>query len=363
MRLRAAGPAALLLVLAACKGGGIHGAVDDLTTSIRDLLGAETLPGRYVDQIAAAHESETTWRFREDANRPLETTCEAVRLLAAADYGTWREAAFVTRLLTTMADEHPSSLVRVECLDALTKMFAWTSAAVTPPARRPPSQDVERALARISEARKDATRSPESAAAVAEALDTVAAFRFDETAELPAKLDLRALSRGSREQLVTARRLLRSLTGGVLEGYDADPRVREATDRALVSTSAAAMRLALISAATGAAEPIVRSTAVRNLERARPDSAARILSAVVTSDQQSSVRLEAARALGRFEPEQCVPALLAALGDDRYDVRAVAAASLAASTGQSFGDDRRAWAAWWQERSRAAPAPPDASAK
>ena len=355
----------LLLVAAAaagaCKGPTptLQGAFDGISESVSSLLGAKSLPGKYVQEIYAVHEDDKTWRFKADVTDALGQCCESIRGLGAADYASWRETAIVVNLLVVMSDEHPSALVRAESLDTLPRMFSWTSAAVSPTERRTTDDEMNQALDRIVAARKAPKDDPGVAADLADALNVVAAYRFDQARGLPEKIDVRRLARDARGQLKTTGRTLRQLTGGALGTGDADPRVRDALDRALVGTSASAIRLALVSAATGAANDTVRTAAVRDLEQARPDQAGRILGAVLQSDDSSSVRREAARALGSFPEAEAVPPLLAALSDDRFEVRATASASLAAVTGQTLGDDRRAWLRWWQSRSGGSPAPGD----
>lgn len=359
----------VLLALAAfgaltgCKGTvpTLQGAVDGLSESMKDLLGAPTLPGKYVQRIYAVHEDDRTWRFVPEADHPLETCREAIRGLAVADYGSWRESASVTTLLTAMADEHPSALVRAEALDSLTRMAPWTSAAVAPTERRATDGEAVAAIQKISDAHKLSADDAGAAADVADALNVLAAFRFDQANPLPQKIEPRILARESRKQLSTARGVLRALTGGAVDAFDADPRVREALDRALVATSASAIRMSLVAAASGSSEEIVRSAAVRDIAQAQPSQAARILGSVLANDDASSVRRDAARALQSFPEAEAVPELLPALADDRIEVRATAAASLGAVTGQTFGDDRLAWGRWWTTRSKAGAADAPAS--
>jgi HEAT repeat protein len=343
-------------LLAACAGQTptLQGAMDELGSALGDLLGAESLPGKFVQEIYAIHEDDKAWRFRADADEPLERCCAAIRGLGTADYGSWREAAVVTRLVTAMSDEHPSSLVRAESLDTLAKLSTLTTAEEVQTARRSTEEQATQAMERIAGLRKGTIESADVAGDLAEALNTIAGFRFDQTNAFPAKLDQRVLARESHRQLVVSRRALRALTGGALDGHDADPRVREALDRALVTTCAAAIRLAHVSAASGAQDEIVRAAAVRDLEITQPEKSARILGVLLANDDATTVRREAARALGAFPEAECVPELIPALADDRSEVRAAAAASLNAATGQPLGDDRVAWTRWWQGRIAAA---------
>lgn len=351
MRLRIAALAAAL-ALGACKGESpsLQSGIDRLAAQIDTALGAKTLPGKFVAEIYAVHADDRSWRFAPDADNALLRTCEAVRGLATADYESWRDTASVVRLLAALSADHPSALVRVDAIASLATMSSWTSAAVPATDRRADDGDVISAIQQITEAPRRAAGDPEVAPALADALNTLSAYRFDEAKTLGRDASRSLLQRGSSTQLVMASKVLGALTGGALDGFDADPRVREALDRALVSTSASAIRLAIISAAVGGPTDVVRSEAVRAIARSQPDQAARILGIVMRGDDVSAVRRDAARSLAAFPAADSVPELLDGLADDRMEVRATAAASLASVTGQSFGDDRGAWVRWWQSQ-------------
>lgn len=358
-RARLLPAAALALALAACQGTTptLQGVVDGIGSGIDSVLGAKTLPGKYAAEIYAIHVDDRTWRFQPDAADALERCREAVRGLSTADYASWRETAVVIELLASMADEHPSALVRAEALDSLARMSSWTHEALRESPRKVSEEDVVAALQRIIEGRKRDPADPDAAAELADALNVVAAHRFDRAKPLPEKPDRALLVRGSRTQLSMARSILKRMSGGALDGFDADPRVRDALDRVFVSSSAAAIRLAMVAAAVGGPTEVVRSTAVRDLVIVRPEQCARLLGTALRTDDASGVRREAARALGSLPEAEAVPELIEGIGDDRIDVRTTAAASLEAVTGQTFGDDRGAWVRWWEARRGAATAP------
>lgn len=104
-----AGAAGALVGAAGCQGTTptLQGAIDGLTEGLREMLGATSLPGKYVQDIYACHVDDRAWRFRPDAEKPLDRTRTAVRGLATADYGSWRETAVVVSLLSAMSADHP----------------------------------------------------------------------------------------------------------------------------------------------------------------------------------------------------------------------------------------------------------------
>lgn len=344
--------------LAGCAGETptLQGAVDGIVGEVNQLLGAPSLPGAHLSTIAACHEAKG-WAFRPDVENAFEQTREAVRGLGTADYGTWRETALVLQVLTEMCQEHPSALVRVECLDTLGRIGAWTAAAVPATERRTSEPEVVAAIKRLTQAASGASDDPETSAEVAGAVNTLAAFRFDEGRSIPVDGGIRSVARLLRSQLNTSRSVLRALTGMRIAAFEADPRVRDALDRAWVSTGAAAVRSALLHAAVADTEEIVRRAAARDLAVMRPDAGPEVLGVVVVEDGATAVRREAARALGAWPAERAVPFLLPALSDDMPEVRGAAQASLSSVSGQALGEDRNAWTRWWQARSDAAPAP------
>ncbi len=63
-------------------------------------------------------------------------------------------------------------------------------------------------------------------------------------------------------------------------------------------------------------------------------------------------RKAAARALGETWDKRAVAPLIKALGDEKWNVRKVAAKALERITGQSFGEDQERWQKWWQEKKK-----------
>lgn len=357
---------ALPLPLGACAGESptLQGAVDSVVAEVSSLLGTTSLPGRHLATLAACHEARG-WRFRPDVEDAFPRTLEAVRGLATADYATWREAALVLQVLTTMSEEHPAALVRIECLDTLATIGKWTTAAVPATERRTTEPEVVAAIKRLNEAVGGDAKDPAVVASVAETVDVLAAFRFDESRALPAAgpgADPRGTARTLRSQLNTSRGVLRALTGARLAAFETDPRVRDALDRAFVSVGASAARSAALFAAAGDPDELVRAAAARDLAALRPAPGPAVLGMLLAGDASTSVRREAARFLSAWPAEQTVPALLPGLSDDMPEVRAATVASLASVTGQSFGDDRTAWLRWWQGRTGGAAAPPPGDA-
>jgi len=49
-----------------------------------------------------------------------------------------------------------------------------------------------------------------------------------------------------------------------------------------------------------------------------------------------------------MKEERAVEALIGALGDERASVRIRAAAALAETTAEEFGEDAGAWERWWE---------------
>ena len=332
----------------------------EVVGDIERLLGASSLPGRHLAAIRDVHDRKS-WTFRPDAENPLEVTREAVRALRAADYATWAEAALVVQVLSSMADEHPSALVRAEALDSLTQMAPWTFDAEVPAGRTATDAEVIEALKTLKEARGKDDSDPHLSFQVASAVGTLAVFPFDAGEVVPQDADEATAARDASARLRTARGVLLALTGSTLEGFHADPDVRTALDRAYVSVSASVIRLTLAKAALADATDATRTAAVRNLAVVKPPSGASLLVRVLRGDRVASVRREAALSLARWPAEEGVPSLVDALADDMPEVRGAAARSLSEVTGQSFGDDRAAWTRWWQARSAgAAPAAPPA---
>ena len=67
-------------------------------------------------------------------------------------------------------------------------------------------------------------------------------------------------------------------------------------------------------------------------------------------DEDWNVRALAARGLGRLKDDRALPRLVRALRTDVPEVRGEAAGALGLLTGQTFGEDGDAWAAWLAKR-------------
>jgi hypothetical protein len=346
--LWALGLGALAGLAGGCQSEGLNlnAAVHDLMGDVDRLLGAKSPPGRHLAVLRDVHESKS-WTFSPEASDPLGKTRKAVRGLSESDYATWGEAALVVQVLSSMADEHTSALVRVEALDALTALAPWTLEAALPPGRAVTEPEVISALRVVKEARERSDQDAAFAFDVAQAVDTLGAYRYEQGRDLPADAGPATVAREHGSRLKTARGVLLAFTGSTLEGFQADPTVREALDRAHVNVASSVIGLTLTKAALGDPAETVRTTAVRAMERVRLDGAAPVLRLVVAHDPATSVRREAAAALGRWPPADAVPALIPALADDMAEVRSAAARSLREATGESHSDDRAAWTRWW----------------
>jgi hypothetical protein len=328
--------------------------VDTLLADVEALLGSSSGPGRYLLEIRDLKEPES-WAFKADAEDPLERTRRAVRALATCDYASWAESALVVEILSSMADEHPSSLVRAEALDTLARLAVWTFRAESPTDH--PSTNAE--MIEAVKVLKSALGKDDSDAAmtfqVTAAVATLATYPFDRV-ELGADAGSHAVA--AREHSSQLRRLargaLRAINGRGLEGFLADPGVREALDEAFVSVSADVIRLTLAKAALADPAETTRAAALRDIGNLAYEDSAAVAGLALRHDPYASVRREAARALRGYPVETAAPHLLDALTDEMADVRGAAAASLAILTGQDFGDDRAGWVRWWQSRARGA---------
>lgn len=351
--------AALLLGAAGCKSGGWtpQDTLDGLIGNIEGLFGASSAPGKQLAAIRDLHEKKS-WSFLPDAEEPLPKTCTAVRALATCDYASWAEAALVIEILSSMADEHPAALVRSDALDTLTRMGVWTLAASVPPESPATNGEVIDAVKVL----KSAIGKDESDAAlafqVATAVATLANHPFDRVDVGTADPnDIKASARAHGTQLKNARGALRAINGRLLEGMQSDPGVREALDRAYVALSASVVRLTLLKAALGDPSETTRVAALRDLGTLAPEGGGPVLRTVLLGDPVASARREAARALAGYPVVVAVPALIDGLADEMTEVRSASARSLAALTGETFGDDRTAWVRWWQSRRAKEPAP------
>jgi hypothetical protein len=349
----------ICLAAASCSSvptWSLQGTVDNLIGDIDSLLGGSSLPGKHLAAIRDVHEAKS-WRFLPDAEDPLETTRNAVRALATCDYASWDEAAVVVDILSSMADEHSSSLARAEALDTLARIGAWTIAAAVPPTQQVTDAEMIEGLKTLKAAVDKTDTDAAFNFQVETAVSMLASYPFDRVDLPPGGSDNRAAARAWTTQLRTARGALRSINSRSLEGFRGDPAVKDALDRAHVGLSATVIRLTLTKAALGDPTDTTRITAVRHLAVLAPAGSADAVKRVALHDAQASVRREAAKALASYPPAVAVPALVEALGDEMPEVRGGAAWSLETLSGESFGDDRAAWVRWWQARASAAKSP------
>lgn len=347
---RAAGSAFLVaatLVAAACSSNGLQGTVDSITSDVEALFGAASPPAKYLAELGAIHDG--SWGFRPDVDSPLQRTRDAVRALGTCDFSTWGETGYTIQVLARMAEEHPSSLVRAEALDTLTKMSSWTFAAYEPVPQATSHTDMIEALKVLKTADRKNDTDAELTAQVRGAVTAVAAYPFDRVELAPLeRADVRASARAHAERLRIARGTLRSLAGPSLAGFEADPGVREALDRAYVALSGSVIRLSMLRAVLGDPAETTRSAAAHDIAVLVVPDAVPVLRTVLIFDGFASVRREAAVSLSVYPREAVVPILIEGLGDEMADVRGAAGRSLEAVTGEAFGDDRAAWVRWWQ---------------
>ncbi len=334
----------------------LQGAADSLIADIDDLFGGKSNAVKYLAAIRGANEKRETV-LRKDVDDAFEITRTAVRGLGNCDYPTWAEAGLVIEVMSSMADEHESSLVRAECLDTLTHMAPWTLKAASAPEH--PSTDAEKsdAFRTLRDVAGKTDADPATTAAATAAVSTMADYPFAHVSP-PTSVgsDNRAAARAYHASLREARVALASMTGRVLLGFEGDPGMRDALERAYPNLSAAVLRLTLIKAALDDASESTRCAAVRDLGAVAPEEGGAVLRRALLYDGWSSVRREAAKAIAAYPPNVAVPALIDGLGDEMADVRGASASSLEAVTGQTFGDDRGAWLRWWQSNATKAAA-------
>jgi HEAT repeat protein len=336
-----------LVVLAGCSSRRT------LDGFVSGLLGAPNAPADQLIAIRDAHEP-VGLTLRADAPDALETTRTAVRELSTCDYSTWSETALVVETLSWMADEHPSSLVRAECLDTLTRMAPWITAAVVPVAQTASWDEVVASKKALDAAGTgSAAMDSEALSRVEHAIDVLARHPYDRIDAPVGELAANSVAgRAYGENLRAARGAMRSIgpSRTALDAYRADPGVANALDRALVALSATTARLTLMKAALADPAERTRVAALRDIAQLAPAGGAPVLGRVLLYDGYASVRREAARALASYPLPVAIPPLLDGLSDEMTDVRQAAARSLADLTGERFGGDRRAWTRWWSGR-------------
>ncbi len=353
-RLRATALTAVLTLagaIAGCKGDGwkLQDSFDGLIGNIDGLFGGSSMPGKYLTAIRDLHEKKS-WTFLPDADEPLQRTCTAVRALATCDYASWGEAALVVEILSSMADEHPSSLVRSEALDTLTRMAPWTLGAVVPTDRLVTDAEMIDAVKVLKSAIGKDDSDPALTFQVATAVSALSSYRFDHVEPVAESADNKVAARAHATKLSTARGALRSINGRMLEGMQGDAGVREALDRAYVSLSSAVIRLTLMKASLGDPVDTTRVAALRDLGTLAPQGGGPVLRTVLLGDPFASARREAAKSLAAYPIAIAAPALIDGLADEMTEVRTAAARSLGTLSGENFGDDRTAWIRWWSTK-------------
>jgi hypothetical protein len=110
---------------------------------------------------------------------------------------------------------------------------------------------------------------------------------------------------------------------------------------------------ALVNAAQGDAEPIVRADAVRTLGDLGGPAEIMTLTPIARRDPDPNVRLEAIYAIRKISGEETVPIFIAALGDPDESVTFAAHTALLSMTGQQLSPDKTQWQKWWQEQQAA----------
>lgn len=349
---------ALAACAAGCQGDGfkLQDAMESVVGDLDRLLGSNSAPARYLSVIRDVHEKKS-WTFLPDVEEPLQKTCDAVRGLAGCDYASWAEAALVVQILSSMADAHPSSLVRAEALETLTRMAPWTFQAVVATERTTTKDEMIEGLKVLKEATGRTDSDPGFTAQVAGAVAALASYPFDRVETPAAGLEGIVLARAYGSQLSTARSTLGSLNGRPLEGFQADPAVREALDRAYVWVSACVIQLTLLKSALGDASDTTRVAALRDVGIVAPPGGAAVLKQVLLKDGFAGARREAAKSLAKYPRQEAVPPLIDVLAYELVEVRNAAARSLETISGFSYGDDRAAWVKWWQTTGSKTPAP------
>jgi len=323
---------------------------------IGGLFGASSVPGKYLTQIRNVH--DTNWNFLPDAEEPLEKTRTAVRALATCDYASWAEAALVVEILSSMADEHPSSLVRAEALDTLTHIAPWTLKAAVPAEHPTTYGEMLDGIKVLDAAAGKDDSDPELSAQVVAAVGAISSYPFDQI-DLPTSgpSETGRTARLYGTQLRAARVAMRKVNGRPVEGFQGNATVHEALDRAYVSLSAYVIRLTLLKSALSDPADTTRVTALRDVGLIVPEGGGPVLTEVLLHDGFAGARREAAKSLAKYPRPVSVPPLIDVLAYELVEVRNAAGRSLETISGQTFGDDRAAWVKWWQTTgSKAKPA-------
>jgi len=341
-----------LVAAASCKGPQpftLQNAAETLVGDIDDLFGGKSAAVKHLTAIRDVNDPSGR-AFRKDAEDALDTTRRAVRALATCDYPSWNEAALTIGVLSSMADEHESALVRAECVDTMARMAPWTFKYAATPEHPSTDNEVFDGLKTLNDASglsSDAT--PEAVAAVTDAVNVMTNHLFDRVELAPNFAgDNRAVALSYRKNLRTVRVALRLMSGRSLLRIAADPSLHDALETAYPTLASSVIRLTLLKAALADLSEPTRSAAVRQVATLAIADGGAVLKRVLVYDGYASVRREAAKAFAAYPAPVAVPALIDGLADEMAEVRGAAAGSLAAVTGEKFGDDRGAWLRWWQ---------------
>ena len=345
--------AARTFALAAALSAGacttsLQDAVGGIAGDVESLFGASSPPAKYLSELGAVHDGNTC-NFRPGVESPLERARTAVRALGTCDYSTWGETAYTVQVLAKMADEHPSQLVRAEVLDTLTRLTQRMLTGGEAPEHVTSYAEMIEALKVLKAAHGRDDTDAEFTASVAQAVGAASAFPFERVDAPPSdRIDPHAFARTYGEQLRYARVVLGAVSGSSLKGFEGDPGVREALDRASQTVSGSVVRLTLLRAILGDPSETTRAAAIHDAGVLAIPEAVPVLHTSLVYDGFASVRREAAVALAVYPRDTVVPILIEALIDEMADVRGAAGRSLETVTGESFGDDRAAWARWWR---------------
>ena len=137
---------------------------------------------------------------------------------------------------------------------------------------------------------------------------------------------------------------------------DRDPLVRAASAEALGKIGDPSAIPALIKA-LGDERYMVRWDAVKALGEMKAGLAIPNLDHVAKTDRQSDVRLAAVTSMGKIGGKEAIEPLIDVLSDKDENIAYFASQNLARLTGQSFGIQQAKWAKWWDEN-RDRPLPP-----
>lgn len=134
---------------------------------------------------------------------------------------------------------------------------------------------------------------------------------------------------------------------------DEDPGVRGAAVRGLANHGSPDLAPLVVERLTDS-DVSVRIEAARALQRLHNQAAVPALLSALDPEEEpdTSVRAEAAEALGQYADPKVIDALIKSLEDENLAINRATVRSLRTLTGQDFGYDRAAWAAWNKGQAR-----------